>query len=88
MYSLEEDTSGIVIKFSFDHRPFSFVLYCRVGKQVVNVPSFAVRVESQKHIDLALTSPLAGGKPGRTKRKRMREAASKAGAGGAAEDDS
>jgi small subunit ribosomal protein S9e len=40
-----------------------------VGKQVVNVPSFLVRVESQKHIDFALTSPFGGGRPGRNKRK-------------------
>ncbi|KAK1419538.1 hypothetical protein QVD17_28712 [Tagetes erecta] len=29
----------------------------RVGRQVVNVPSFMVRVDSQKHIDFSLTSP-------------------------------
>ncbi len=29
----------------------------RVGKQIVNVPSFVVRLDSQKHIDFALTSP-------------------------------
>ncbi|KAK1429854.1 hypothetical protein QVD17_12126 [Tagetes erecta] len=28
-----------------------------VGRQVVNVPSFMVRVDSQKHIDFSLTSP-------------------------------
>lgn len=41
----------------------------RVGKQVVNIPSFMVRVDSQKHIDFALTSPFGGGRPGRVKRK-------------------
>jgi len=60
--------------------------HIRVGKQVVNIPSFGVRVESQKHIDLSLTSPIAGGKPGRTKRKRMRSAASKAAEGGKSEE--
>lgn len=44
---------------------------CRVGKQVVNIPSFMVRVDSQKHIDFALTSPFGGGRPGRVKRKSM-----------------
>ncbi len=44
-----------------------------VGKQVVNVPSFVVRVDSQKHIDFSLTSPLGGGRAGRTKRKNMRK---------------
>ena len=42
---------------------------CRVGKQIVNVPSFIVRVDSQKHIDFALNSPFGGGRPGRVKRK-------------------
>lgn len=28
-----------------------------VGKQIVNVPSYMVRLDSQKHIDFALTSP-------------------------------
>lgn len=45
--------------------------HIRVGKQVVNVPSFLVRVESQKHIDTALNSSLAGGKPGRVKRRKI-----------------
>eukprot|EP01117_Protostelium_nocturnum_P007985 TRINITY_DN2845_c0_g1_i1.p1 TRINITY_DN2845_c0_g1~~TRINITY_DN2845_c0_g1_i1.p1 ORF type:complete len:194 (+),score=41.10 TRINITY_DN2845_c0_g1_i1:91-672(+) len=43
-----------------------------VGKQIVNVPSFMVRVESEKHIDLAANSPLGGGRPGRQKRKKLR----------------
>ena len=43
----------------------------RVGKQVVNIPSFMVRVDSQKHIDFALTSPFGGGRPGRVKRKSL-----------------
>ena len=37
--------------------------HIRVGKQVVNVPSFLVRLESQKHIDFALTSPYGAGGP-------------------------
>ncbi|GAA6019551.1 hypothetical protein JCM10207_003740 [Rhodosporidiobolus poonsookiae] len=53
--------------------------HIRVGKQVVNVPSFVVRLDSQKHIDFALNSPYGGGRPGRVKRKR---AAAKASAGG------
>ncbi|XP_021726662.1 40S ribosomal protein S9-2-like [Chenopodium quinoa] len=43
--------------------------HIRVGRQVVNVPSFMVRVDSQKHIDFFLTSPFKGGRPGRVKRK-------------------
>jgi ribosomal protein S4 len=49
----------------------------RVGKQIVNVPSFVVRLDSQKHIDFALTSPYGGGRPGRVKRKRAAAAAKK-----------
>jgi len=33
--------------------------HIRVGKQIVNVPSFLVRTDSQKHIDFALNSPSA-----------------------------
>ncbi|KAK6496403.1 40S ribosomal protein S9 [Arthrobotrys musiformis] len=56
--------------------------HIRVGKQIVNVPSFVVRLDSQKHIDFALTSPFGGGRAGRTKRKR-----SKAGEGGEGGDE-
>ncbi|KAI8366080.1 40S ribosomal protein S9 [Radiomyces spectabilis] len=49
--------------------------HIRVGKQIVNVPSFIVRLESQKHIDFALTSPYGGGRAGRVKRKRAAAAA-------------
>merc|ERR1712142_194935 len=51
--------------------------HIRVGKQIVNVPSFIVRLDSQKHIDFALTSPFGGGRPGRVKRKNMKKAAKK-----------
>jgi len=47
--------------------------HIRVGKRLVNVPSFMVRLDSEKHIEFALTSPLGGGRPGRVKRKRLRE---------------
>lgn len=46
----------------------------RVRKQVVNVPSFVVRLDSEKHIDFSLKSPFGGGRPGRVKRKNMRKA--------------
>ena len=36
-----------------------------------------VRLDSQKHIDFALTSPYGGGRPGRVKRKRAAAAAKK-----------
>jgi len=56
--------------------------HIRVGKQVVNVPSFIVRVSSQSHIDFALTSPYGAGGPGRVKRRKAHAAA----AGGGAEE--
>lgn len=61
--------------------------YCRVGRQVVNVPSFMVRLDSQKHIDFSLTSPLGGGRPGRVKRKNTKAAAKKAAGGDGDEED-
>lgn len=48
-----------------------------VGKQIVNVPSFVVRLDSQKHIDFALTSPFGGGRPGRVRRKKAKAAEKK-----------
>ena len=44
--------------------------------------SFMVRIDSEKHIDFALTSPFSqGGRPGRVRRKRL------AAGGGAGDDD-
>ncbi|KAJ8986112.1 hypothetical protein NQ317_005582 [Molorchus minor] len=43
--------------------------HIRVRKQVVNIPSFMVRLDSQKHIDFSLKSPFGGGRPGRVKRE-------------------
>lgn len=60
--------------------------HIRVGKQIVNVPSFVVRLDSQKHIDFALSSPFGGGRPGRTRRKKAKAAESK-GEDGDDEDD-
>ncbi|KAK4692549.1 small subunit ribosomal protein S9e, partial [Lecanoromycetidae sp. Uapishka_2] len=51
--------------------------HIRVGKQIVNVPSFVVRLDSQKHIDFALTSPFGGGRPGRVRRKKAKAAEAK-----------
>lgn len=59
--------------------------HIRVGKQLVNVPSFLVRVDSEKHIDFAITSPYSDiGRQGRVARKR---AAAKASAGEEEEDE-
>lgn len=41
-----------------------------------------VRLDSQKHIDFALTSPFGGGRPGRTKRKKAKASEKKEEDGG------
>jgi small subunit ribosomal protein S9e len=55
-----------------------------VGRQLVNIPSFMVRVESEKHIDFSLISPLGGGPAGRVKRKNQKKPSS---GGGDGEED-
>merc|ERR1712093_6061 len=45
--------------------------HIRVGRQIVNVPSFMVRVESQPHIEFSLNSPFGGGRAGRVKRRNL-----------------
>lgn len=61
--------------------------HIRVGKQIVNVPSFLVRVDSQKHIDFALNSPFGGGRPGRNKRRNSKAKAKKSSGGDAEEEE-
>jgi len=63
--------------------------HIRVGKRLVNIPSFMVRVESEKHIEFALDAPapLGSGRPGRVKRKSLKnKAAKKSGSSGDAAD--
>ncbi|XP_029360558.1 small ribosomal subunit protein uS4 isoform X2 [Echeneis naucrates] len=59
--------------------------HIRVRKQVVNIPSFVVRLDSQKHIDFSLRSPYGGGRPGRVKRKNAKKG--QGGAGGADDEE-
>ncbi|KAJ0396146.1 hypothetical protein P43SY_006984 [Pythium insidiosum] len=59
--------------------------HIRVGKQLVNIPSFMVRLDSEKHIDFAVTSPYGQGRPGRVARRRAAQRA--AAANGGDEDD-
>ena len=47
--------------------------HIRVRRQVVNVASFIVRLDSQKHIDFSLKSPFGGGRPGRVKRMNAKK---------------
>mmetsp|Transcript_58305 Transcript_58305/g.127844 ORF Transcript_58305/g.127844 Transcript_58305/m.127844 type:complete len:193 (+) Transcript_58305:51-629(+) len=64
-------------------RALIFQRHIRVGKQLCTIPSFLVRVDSEKHIDFALTSPFGGGRPGRVRRNRMKNG----GGGGGGDDD-
>merc|ERR1712084_19163 len=58
--------------------------HIRVGKQICNIPSFLVRLDSEKHIDFALTSSFGGGRPGRVRRKQK---GGKGGDGGGEEEE-
>jgi small subunit ribosomal protein S9e len=46
--------------------------HIRVGRQLCDQPSFLVRLDSEKHIDFALTSPFGGDRAGRVKRKNLK----------------
>jgi small subunit ribosomal protein S9e len=62
--------------------------HIRVGKQLVNIPSFMVRVDTEKHVDFSLTSPLGGGGlPGRVKRKNQKKASGGGGGDGEEEEE-
>ena len=50
--------------------------HVRVKNQLVNVPSFLVRLDSDKHINFSPNSPLGGGEPGRVAKKRAANKAS------------
>ena len=47
-----------------------FGRHIAVGKQLVNNPSFMVRVSSEPHVQLSASSVKRTGKPGRVKRKK------------------
>lgn len=61
--------------------------HIRVRKQVVNVPSFIVRLDSEKHIDFSLNSPFGGGRPGRVKRKNLKKGGGEGAGGDDGEDE-
>jgi small subunit ribosomal protein S9e len=46
-----------------------------VGKQLVNIPSYLVRVSSEQHIQFAPASVFKTGKLGRTKKKKSKKGA-------------
>merc|ERR1712137_835541 len=72
---LERRLQTLVFKLGFaksihQARVYIRQRHIRVGKQLVDIPSFMVRVENQNLIDFAHTSPFGGGRPGRVARKR------------------
>merc|ERR1712100_147780 len=56
--------------------------HIKVGRQMVNTPSFLVRSDSEKHINYTDWSPYGQGRPGRVARKKGADKAA------AADDDS
>jgi small subunit ribosomal protein S9e len=75
-----------VLFLSFDITVVLFFSH-RVGKQLVNIPSFMVRVDTEKHVDFSLTSPLGGGPAGRVKRKNQKKASGGGGGDGEEEEE-
>lgn len=63
------------------------LIFISVRKQVVNIPSFVVRLDSQKHIDFSTKSPFGQGRPGRVKRKNLKKGQSQGGAADEEEED-
>lgn len=61
--------------------------HIRVRKQLVNIPSFIVRLDSEKYIDYTVKSSLAAGKPGRVKRRNLKRAESKNATAAAGDED-
>ena len=43
-----------------------------MGKQLVNIPSFMVRIENENQIEMSPNSSLAGAKIGRTKKMKQK----------------
>merc|ERR1712137_102930 len=83
---LERRLQTLVFKLGFaksihQARVYIRQRHIRVGKQLVDIPSFMVRVENQNLIDFATTSPFGGGRAGRVKRKSLKKG------GGDDEDD-
>ena len=54
---------------------------------MVNIPSFMVKVNSERNIDFAKGSPFGGGRVGRTKRKKAKQGGGTGGGEGEEEED-
>ena len=50
-----------------------------VGKQLVNIPSFLVRVNSEPHVQHSVTSCIKTGRPGRVAKRKLKQGKTKGG---------
>ena len=48
-----------------------------VGKQLVNIPSFLVRVSSEPHVQHSVTSCIKTGRPGRVAKRKLKDSGKK-----------
>jgi len=75
---MERRLQTIILRNNFEARSMHHARvlirqrHIKVGKQLVNIPSFLVRVDREKQIDFANTSPFGGGRAGRVKRKNAK----------------
>ncbi len=61
-----------IAKSAHEARVMIYQRHIRVGKQLVNIPSFMVRVENENQVEQAPNSSLAGAKVGRTKKMKLK----------------
>ena len=74
---LERRLATVVFKkkIAVSHHAARVMIYqkhIRVGKQLVNIPSFMVRVENDSQISIGANSALASAKVGRTKKMKLK----------------
>jgi len=61
-----------IAKSPHEARVMIFQRHIRVGKQLVNIPSFMVRVENENQVEMSPGSSLTGVKMGRTKKMKSK----------------
>ena len=61
-----------IARSQHEARVMIYQKHIRVGKQLVNIPSFMVRVENENQVELSPASSLAGAKIGRTKKMKSK----------------
>lgn len=61
-----------IAKSPHEARVMIYQRHIRVGKQLVNIPSFMVRVENENQVEMSPASSLTGVKMGRTKKMKSK----------------